>query len=233
VRPPEDEHSSGEDQILAQVIPLRRRAVERQEDLELSPITPLGRTPIGVFDPPEGPEPEEGYSVWEQPIAELIRRGEPGLNRAPSVHSTRKLARRWILVGAGLAVASCLVVLVFSGWLAGPRSPTRGLSGARASIGARHATTSSPTPPRAPTSSARRTTRDTRTARRARSSEHTSNAGTARAAEQGTGSTGSESSSGANGESSAAGSIGQAPAAHVAIASVRTAASHEFGFESR
>ena len=78
VRPPEDEHSAGGDQLLAQIIPLRRRENE-PEETDLSPITPRGRAPAGVFDPPEDPEPAEGYSVWEQPI-------EPGwISRRPDL----------------------------------------------------------------------------------------------------------------------------------------------------
>ena len=92
MRPPGDEHSGGKDDLLAQVIPLRRREDEREADLELSPITPLGHAPIGVFDPPEEPEPEEGYSVWEQPIAELIRRGEPEAH--PQAQRLNSPARR-------------------------------------------------------------------------------------------------------------------------------------------
>jgi hypothetical protein len=55
---------------LAQIIPLRRRA---HEPPDRDPYTGESER-VGVFDPPEEPEPAREYSVWEQPIAELIRR---------------------------------------------------------------------------------------------------------------------------------------------------------------
>ena len=108
MRPPKDEHNASEDQLLAKVIPLRRRAPAPDEEAELSPITPHGQLPTGVFDPPHDPEPSEGYSVWEEPIAELIRRGEPQAARKPSLHSATRIAQapRVFLASTLLVVSS-------------------------------------------------------------------------------------------------------------------------------
>ena len=124
VRPPEDEHNASEDQLLAQVIPLRRRTDEPDQDTELSPITPYGHLPTGLFDPPDDPEPADGYSVWEQPIAELIRRGEPEPARTRPQSKADRFARRprILISAAAVAALSCILALALSGWLAGPPS---------------------------------------------------------------------------------------------------------------
>jgi len=142
VRPPEDEDSTGEDELLAQVIPLRRRATEQVGDLELSPITPLGPPPTGVFDPPEDPEPAGGYSVWEQPIAELIRRSEPEPNGPRRQAKGANRPRLLISVAAGASLCSVLV-LTLLGWLAaGPTQRTRAPAGVHASVEPIHTTVS-------------------------------------------------------------------------------------------
>jgi len=160
VRPPEDDHSASEDQLLAQVIPLRRRVGGADEDAELSPITPHGQLPTGVFDPPQDPEPAEGYSVWEQPIAELIRRGEPEPTRKRPPRPATQFARApRVLLVAALGVVSCVLVLTLSGWLARPRSaPLRAPSRDHAGVGKAHAIASSSMPLRARRGPPRHTT---------------------------------------------------------------------------
>jgi hypothetical protein len=101
--PPADgDHSSGEQALVAQVIPLRRRGVHA----ELRHEEPAHS---GVFDPPPEPEPPEEYSVWECPTAELIRRIPS--HQAPRITSRRLASphgRRWAIAAAA-AVLLCAV----------------------------------------------------------------------------------------------------------------------------
>lgn len=117
MRPPgKDEHSGGEEE-LARVIPLRRRLGCD----ELSPITPRSHAPTAVFDPPAEPEPSEGYSVWEQPIAELIRRDAPDCARPRG----RALGRRWVILTVPAACLALVAVLALTLAGGGPRSSSR------------------------------------------------------------------------------------------------------------
>ena len=238
MRPPEDEHSASEDQLLAQVIPLRRRTREPGDEAELSPITPHGQLPTGVFDPPQDPEPAEGYSVWEQPIAELIRRDEPQRVGRPS-RSAMRIARapRATLVGT-LAAVSCVLVLIFSGLLAGPRvGAPRALSRDHASTRRTLATGTSAAPSHArsrrgrisprPHSSTHNPARHTPSAVVATRSVHISGASVTLTAQRGSASNASQSSA-----SAASGESGSAPpepsaAAQMAAASAQTTATHE------
>lgn len=142
MRPPGEDHQSGGEQELAQVIPLRCRAHDQDQAAEISPITPRGQAPTAVFDPPADPEPPGEYSVWEQPIAELIRRGEPEPRRKRRPRTTGHSTRPGLLAAGVLAVLSGVLVLAFSGWLAGPWShPARVPASAHASVSATRATT--------------------------------------------------------------------------------------------
>lgn len=136
MRPPGEDDQSGGEQELAQVIPLRRLTHEQDETAEISPITPHGHTPPAVFEPPADPDPPEEYSVWEQPIAELIRRGEPGpTSKQRSRVTTRPRLTRLLLAAGVLAVLSGVLVLALSGWLAErPSLPTRAPASAHASV---------------------------------------------------------------------------------------------------
>lgn len=76
--PPRDgDARSREDEMIAEVIPLRRRTRDG------APMPrEAGSSHSGVFDPPPDPEPSEEYSVWERPTAELVRREPPESPRA-------------------------------------------------------------------------------------------------------------------------------------------------------
>jgi len=76
--PPRDgDHSSREDGMIAEVIPLRRRTPDHGSSPDEEPAH------SGLFDPPPDPEPPEEYSVWERPTAELLRRERPD-DRVPT-----------------------------------------------------------------------------------------------------------------------------------------------------
>ena len=78
--PPRDgDRSLGEDGMIAEVIPLRRRA----HHAPWTTHEEVGSSHSGVFDPPPDPEPPEEYSVWDRPTAELVRRQRPALCRQP------------------------------------------------------------------------------------------------------------------------------------------------------
>jgi hypothetical protein len=235
VRPPEDDHSTGEDELLAQVIPLRRRANEGQEDLELSPITPHGRAPTGVFDPPEDPEPPEGYSVWDAPIAELIRRGEPEPTRG-GAHSRAAGAppgpRVLLSAAAAAALCSVLVLVLLGGFPGASTRPERAPSGAHASLDRSPATATRPGHPQGTAGRPRMTHATTRLHER-----HTRTATTGDLA--GSQAATARAPNGVSQRSSAAVDLGgsvpvaqeQEPAAQATTASVQATATHEFGFE--
>lgn len=241
VRPPEDEHSAGEDQLLAQVIPLRRRENE-PEEVDLSPITPRGRALTGVFDPPEDPEPVEGYSVWEQPIAELIRRGEPTPTHKRRQFKAARIARRprLLLAGGAVAALSCVLALALSGWLAGgPSPPAHAPAAAHASVSQPHAAVngSGHARLRGAGARARSLTRSstlghTRATSRTTGNRHRSQPVSTPTTKQATASStpqgASDTATPGNSEPTAP---AQAPAVQAAAASVQATASHEFGFE--
>ncbi len=241
MRPPEDEPSAGEDELLAQVIPLRRREDEREADL--SPITPHGRAPTGVFDPPEDPEPADGYSVWEQPIAELIRRGEPEPTRARTQSQAARIARRpRILLATATAAALCSVIaLGLSGWLAGaPSHPLRAPAAAHVSVSQGAATSDSPghsgspdnSGPRARRSAGTSTLRHTHAASRPTSSRRSSQPTTTHTSKQAPASSSPPGSSDtASPGYSQPTAPAQVPPTQATAASVQPTASHEFGFE--
>ena len=110
--PPRDgDHSSREDGMIAEVIPLRRRTPDHGSSPDEEPAH------SGLFDPPPDPEPPEEYSVWERPTAELVRRERPG-DLVPSYTRRRGWATavfsRRARVPAILAtlVASVTVIIV-------------------------------------------------------------------------------------------------------------------------
>jgi hypothetical protein len=83
VPPPDDQHRDGGEAE-------RFRYLSKRDEL-ISPLVPLSRVPIGVFDPPEDPEPPGEHSVWGRPMGELTRRDTPGLNRS----DTGERLERW------------------------------------------------------------------------------------------------------------------------------------------
>jgi len=228
------------------VIPLRRRGPEPDEEAELSPITPHGHLPTGVFDPPADPEPPEGYSVWEQPIAKLIRRGEPEPTSARLAPIGDAITRRPRILAAviGAVVFSCLLALALSGWLTGPRSrPTRVPLGVSASVGGIHPAVNSAK--RSHTQSrarqhtrnpARGSTRDhagqTPAANRTTRSEHGSRSATPPATQSEPVSARPQRSSGTpTTTSSEATATSQGSPAQIAAVPPQATAAHEFGFE--
>jgi hypothetical protein len=107
--PPRDGDPDGE--LLAQVIPLRRREREpsAREILADEPAVPL--------DGPETPPPSVERSVWDQPIVELRRRAPDGSRStggAPAavtpVRVRRVLAR--LLAGAAAAAAAGAIAII-------------------------------------------------------------------------------------------------------------------------
>jgi hypothetical protein len=121
--PPRDgDRSSGEDGMIAEVIPLRRRRRDRGW-----PASEVQSPHSGVFDPPPDPEPPEEYSVWERPTSELVRRQPP--DHLIPVDERR---RRWSLrsltcgpqVAAGMAalIAAAALIIATVGLHGGPRT---------------------------------------------------------------------------------------------------------------
>ena len=110
--PPRDSDGFTEDELV-QIIPLRRRAPESEK--------PSGRPAeaSGVFDPPMDPEPLAGYSFWERPAAELIRRGEPEPPRsaakiASALRASGLSPQLWLLSAAALSVVAIVAVLALT-----------------------------------------------------------------------------------------------------------------------
>ena len=157
--PPRDGDGDGE--MVAQIIPLRRRA---------GPIAPPrspDRRPREVLDPPREPPASAERSVWDQPMPELRRRPIPDSvwstdAPAPSARAHQGWAARWALMPAVLAVAAVAVVapaLVVGGLLlaqSGRGSPHAGASASRGRLPARAAHETSK--PRATASRRARTT---------------------------------------------------------------------------
>ena len=90
--------------MIAEVIPLRRRAHDRgwtPQEAEL--------THSGAFDPPPDPDPPEEYSVWERPTAELVRR-----QRADDLVPVDRTRRRWLSVSLAHSgsLAAAVVALI-------------------------------------------------------------------------------------------------------------------------
>jgi hypothetical protein len=112
-RPRDGDQSSSEDGTLAQIIPLRRRA----PDGETPDAQP--QEPSGVFDPPDEPEPLAGYSVWERPAAELIRREQPEPPRpaariAGALRSSALTPRPFLLSAAAVSAVAIGAVLALA-----------------------------------------------------------------------------------------------------------------------
>ncbi len=108
--PPRDGDGDGE--MVAQIIPLRRRA---------GPIAPPrspDHRPREVLAPPREPPAATERSVWDQPTTELRRRTIPDSvwstdAPAPSAPLHRGRAERWALMPAAVGVAAlALVALV-------------------------------------------------------------------------------------------------------------------------
>src|SRR4029077_6446192 len=109
-RPGDGERDAPADGTLAKIIPLRRRGLGG-EDLEAD----AHERDADVFEAPAEPQPPEGYSVWERPTAELIRRPllpERGV-RARLRARARRLAReRWrVALAAQVLILAVLAVI--------------------------------------------------------------------------------------------------------------------------
>jgi hypothetical protein len=96
--------------MIAEVIPLRRRP--RDGAWQPGEAEP---SHSGVFDPPPEPEPPEGYSVWDRPTAELVRRQPP--DRLVAVHArghswASVVRARGAALAAGVAALIAIAALV-------------------------------------------------------------------------------------------------------------------------
>ena len=159
--PPRDgDRGSREDGMIAEVIPLRRRAPDHGTSSDEEPAH------SGLFDPPPDPEPPEEYSVWERPTAELVRRERPDdlvpSNTRRRGWATAAFSRR-AQVPAILAtlVASVTVIIVTGSSHRTPHTPaSAGLGGVEAGLGA----PLGGAPPSAPRRQVRRYTRRSRRA---------------------------------------------------------------------
>lgn len=100
------DHASGDDGLIAQVIPLRRRGLEQTPNWDES-----APAHSGVFDPPPEPEPLEEYSVWERPTAELVRR-QPQPQRQVSLRGDRARLPRPPLWRVAIAVQALTIAAV-------------------------------------------------------------------------------------------------------------------------
>jgi hypothetical protein len=134
-RPRDGDQSSSEDGTLAQIIPLRRRAPDGE--------TPFGQPPepSGVFDPPDEPEPLAGYSVWERPAAELIRREQPeppwSAARIAGALRSSALTPRLLLPSAAAVSAVAIAAVVALALGSGDQHGSRTGRGASARTSAR------------------------------------------------------------------------------------------------
>ncbi len=167
--PPRD--GTGDEELVAQIIPLRRRA---------GPIAPArspDRRPREVLDPPREPPAPTERSVWDQPMPELRRRPLPDSvwstdTPAPSAGAHQGWAARWALMPAAMAVAAVAIValaLVVGGLLltqAEHGGPHAGSSASRGRVPARAAHESAK-----PRSTASRRARAAGAARRAHSTQ--------------------------------------------------------------
>jgi hypothetical protein len=99
--PHDGDHSSGEQALVAQVIPLRRRGSDAELRDEQAAHS-------GVFDPPPEPEPPQEYSVWERPTAELIRRTHCDENKRGGERRAVWRPSRRRVVTAALAALICV-----------------------------------------------------------------------------------------------------------------------------
>jgi hypothetical protein len=105
--PPGDGQDT-EQELIARVIPLRRRDCDQQGSREEVPPPEHSDAPGA----PEGPSPPRAYSIWEQPAAGLLRREAPepvgdGERRSLSTHPSSLGLRWW---GAGMATV-CVVAI--------------------------------------------------------------------------------------------------------------------------
>lgn len=133
--PPRDGDGDGE--MVAQIIPLRRRA---------GPIAPPrspDRRPREVLDPPREPPPAAERSVWDQPTTKLRRRTIPDSvwstdTPAPSAPIHDGLTARWALMPLAVAAAALALValaLVVGGLLLAQAERGSPREGASASSG--------------------------------------------------------------------------------------------------
>jgi hypothetical protein len=133
--PPRDgDRSSGEDGMVAEVIPLRRRARD-------GAWAPHEAEPdhSGVFDPPPDPEPPEEYSVWERPTAELVRREPADQPRAVASHRRSWASvRTWHAGGVALVavVGTVLALALESSHRSPQRSADSAIRGDQLGLGA-------------------------------------------------------------------------------------------------
>jgi hypothetical protein len=109
--PPRDgDRSAGDDGMIAEVIPLRRRT----RDGARTPRE-AGSSHSGAFNPPPDPEPLSEYSVWDRPTAELIRRERPDelmpVRRERGVGATIVAHGRPAAAVAAALVAICGAIL--------------------------------------------------------------------------------------------------------------------------
>jgi hypothetical protein len=107
--PGDGDDGSSHDDLIAEVIPLRRRLSGKEWQDSRAPPS------YGVFEPPREPEPLGEYSVWETPASELVRR-EPPRSRArglgPHLRLRRGALRQpWLAVGALLAIGLGVIAL--------------------------------------------------------------------------------------------------------------------------
>ncbi len=137
--PTDGDMSDGDDGMVAQVIPLRRRGLGVGE---IDRVTPVGELPRGPNGQEQGGDPDE-LSVWEAPTAQLLRRNEPtprsrtaGGARSTLVRPTTRTA------GVVAAVAAIIAVLVVMASASHRHDPTA----SSAQVAAPHVHISTPSP---------------------------------------------------------------------------------------
>jgi|GEM_PF-6073962 len=111
MEPPRDgESDAPADGTLAKIIPLRRRGLGGEE-LEAD----AHERDVDVFEAPAEPQPPEGYSVWERPTAELIRRPllpEPSARGRLRARASLLARERWrVALAAQVATLAALALL--------------------------------------------------------------------------------------------------------------------------
>jgi cytoskeletal protein RodZ len=130
--PPRDGNGSStgaEDELVAKIIPLRRRGSDAHEPRSYEPE----RESEGLVDSPEEPPLLAERSVWEQPTVELRRRGTPDTDSA----SRRRSMPRWLVTVPVVAIGliGMAVVLVIALSTARNQAQSRRRTGAPVSSG--------------------------------------------------------------------------------------------------
>jgi hypothetical protein len=180
--PPRDGGPPGDEELVARVIPLRRRDEARESTL-LAPTSP----PATAFNPPDEPaEPTSAVAdrdMWEDRASRLRLRepvvagGQSGSVRLPAAHGRRTTRRRGVSrvafgIAALVAMVVAVVVISSSGSPRVAGSPAHGVDSKSASSAAKVSAAKTAPAPAAAAQAALRTarTRAAATAARKRAS---------------------------------------------------------------